>query len=102
MEFSYNHVMNEQNYTYMLRCSDGSFYIGWTNDLKARVAAHNAGKGAKYTRARLPVELVYYETFATKQEAMSREWHMKRLTHEQKKALVNTGEIGLKRFVDLP
>jgi putative endonuclease len=74
----------QQNYTYMLRCSDGSFYIGWTNDLEARVAVHNAGKGAKYTRVRLPVELVYYEKFATKQEAMSREWHLKQLTHRQK------------------
>jgi putative endonuclease len=78
----------QQNYTYMLHCGDGSFYIGWTNDIEARVAAHNAGKGAKYTRARLPVELVYYEKFATKQEAMSREWHLKRLTHEQKQALI--------------
>ena len=83
----------EENYTYMLRCSDGSFYIGWTNNLKARVEAHNAGRGAKYTRSRGPVELVYYEVFATKQEAMSREWHLKRLTHEQKmKLLAGEGE----------
>jgi putative endonuclease len=80
----------QQNYTYMLRCGDGSFYIGWTNDLEARVTAHNAGKGAKYTRAHLPVELVYYEKFATKQEAMSREWHLKRLTHDQKCELLET------------
>jgi putative endonuclease len=77
----------------MLRCSDGSFYTGWTTDLEARVATHNAGKGAKYTRARLPVELVYYEAFATKQEAMSREWHLKRLTHAQKCALAHTKSI---------
>ena len=83
----------EENYTYMLRCSDGSFYIGWTNNLKARVEVHNAGRGAKYTRSRGPVELVYYEVFATKQEAMSREWHLKRLTHEQKmKLLAGEGE----------
>jgi putative endonuclease len=82
--------MSEQNYTYMLRCSDGSIYTGWTTDLTARVAAHNAGRGAKYTRARLPVELVYYETFATKQEAMSREWHLKRLSHAQKEKLILT------------
>jgi putative endonuclease len=85
---AYNQPMDTQNYTYMLRCSDGSFYTGWTNDLDARLLAHNAGKGAKYTRSRLPVELVYYETFATRQEAMSREWHLKRLTHEQKTKLV--------------
>jgi putative endonuclease len=82
--------MSEQNYTYMLRCSDGSIYTGWTTDLTARVDAHNAGRGAKYTRARLPVELVYYETYATKQEAMSREWHLKRLSHAQKEKLIQT------------
>jgi putative endonuclease len=76
----------------MLRCSDGSFYTGWTNDLQARVATHNQGKGGKYTRGRLPVELVYYEVFATKQEAMSREWHLKRLTHEQKRELIEAAQ----------
>lgn len=80
------------NYTYMLRCKDGSYYIGWTNNLKARVAAHNAGRGGKYTRAKRPVELVYYEIFPTKQEAMSREWHLKQLTHAQKSALLEEGE----------
>lgn len=80
-----------ENYTYMLRCCDGSFYIGWTNDLEARVRTHNAGRGGKYTRARRPVELVYYEVFPSKQEAMSREWHLKRLTHAQKCALLVDG-----------
>jgi putative endonuclease len=84
-----NQMDLQENFTYMLRCCDGSFYIGWTNDIQARVAAHNAGKGAKYTRARRPVELVYYEKFATKQEAMSREWHLKKLTHEQKRLLLH-------------
>lgn len=77
-----------QNYTYMLRCRDGSFYIGWTNELDARVAAHNAGRGGKYTRSRRPVELVYFECFPTKREAMSREWHLKRLSHAQKAELL--------------
>lgn len=77
-----------QNFAYMVRCADKSLYTGWTNDLKKRIAAHNAGKGAKYTKSRLPVELVYYETFATKQEAMSREWHLKKLTRAQKEMLV--------------
>lgn len=72
------------NYTYIVRCADGTFYTGWTNDLQKRLKAHNAGKGAKYTKTRLPVELVYYETFETKQEAMSREWHLKRLSRKQK------------------
>jgi putative endonuclease len=81
----------KKNYTYMLRCADGSLYTGWTNDLEARILAHNAGKGAKYTRSRIPVELVYYEVFETKKEAMSREWHLKRLTHEEKLELIKKG-----------
>ena len=62
------------NYTYMLKCSDGTLYTGWTNDLEKRVEAHNSGKGAKYTKARRPVELAYYEEFETKEQAMKREW----------------------------
>lgn len=76
------------NYTYLLLCSDGTYYCGWTNDLDKRVAAHNSGKGAKYTKTRRPVELVYYETFETKQEAMSREYYIKRLTRAEKEELV--------------
>ena len=59
-----------ENYTYMLQCRDGSLYTGWTTNLDKLVAGQNSGKGAKYTRARLPVELVYYEKFKTKEEAM--------------------------------
>ena len=77
------------NFCYMLHCADGTFYTGWTNDLDGRLLAHNAGKGAKYTRSRLPVELVFRETFATKEEAMSREWHLKRLTRAQKERLIS-------------
>ncbi len=55
------------NYVYLLRCGDGTFYCGWTNNLTARVAAHNRGNGAKYTRSRLPVELVYYEEYDSRQ-----------------------------------
>ena len=80
--------MAEQNYTYLLRCADGTLYCGWTNDLEKRVAAHNAGTGAKYTKPRRPVELAYYETFATKQEAMRREAEIKRLTRQEKLALI--------------
>ncbi len=72
----------------MVRCSDDSLYTGYTNDLEKRVKAHNTGKGARYTRARGPVELVYYEEYATKEEAMSREWHIKQLSHEEKEELV--------------
>lgn len=76
-----------ENTAYLLRCCDGSFYAGWTNDLPKRIKAHQSGRGAKYTRSRLPVALCYYETFATKSEAMQREAQLKRLTHQQKLAL---------------
>ena len=76
------------NYTYILRCQDDTLYTGWTTDLEKRVEAHNLGKGAKYTRTRLPVELVYYEAFASKEEAMSREWHIKQLSRKDKLRLI--------------
>ena len=60
-------------YTYILECKDGSLYTGWTNDLTRRVKAHNEGRGAKYTRSHRPVRLVYFESFATKEEALARE-----------------------------
>lgn len=81
--------MAEQFYTYILECGDGTWYTGWTTDLNRRVAVHNRGQGAKYTRSRLPVTLIYSETFGTKQEAMQREWSIKQLTRSQKEALVN-------------
>lgn len=76
------------NYTYIIKCSDGSLYTGWTNDLEKRVTAHNEGKGAKYTKSRRPVELVYYEKFQTKEEAMHREWEIKQMSRVQKQKLV--------------
>lgn len=79
--------MVERYYTYIVSCADGSFYCGYSTHPEARVAMHNAGKGAKYTRARRPVKLVYTEEFQTKQEAMSREWHLKRLSHQEKAEL---------------
>ena len=69
----------DENYTYIVRCADGTLYTGWTNDLK----------GAKYTKTRRPVELVYFEHFATKEEAMSREYHIKQLKRAQKQALID-------------
>ena len=77
-------------YTYMVECADGSLYTGWTNDLKRRVAAHTAGRGAKYTRARRPVRLVYFECFATKEEALSREAGIKHLSRAAKLALIDS------------
>lgn len=66
------------NYVYILRCSDETLYTGYTNNLKNRIKVHNSGKGAKYTRCRLPVEVVYYEQYQTKSEAMKREYAIKR------------------------
>lgn len=77
------------NYTYIVECADGSLYCGWTNDLDKRIKDHNAGKGAKYTKTRLPVKLVYFEEFDTKEEAMSREWHIKQLRREKKMELID-------------
>ena len=77
------------NYTYILRCKDGSLYTGWTNNLEKRMQDHNAGKGAKYTKSRRPVELVYYETFDTKEEAMRREYAVKQLSRTKKIQLIS-------------
>lgn len=77
------------NYTYMVECADGTLYTGWTTCLKKRLKAHNEGKkGARYTRSKRPVTLVYYEGFATKEEAMSREYEIKQLSREEKLALL--------------
>lgn len=78
------------NYTYILKCKDDSLYTGWTNDLKKRITSHNAGKGAKYTKARRTVELVYYEEFQTREEAMKREYAIKQLSRKEKEALIKT------------
>ena len=75
-------------YVYLLRCADGSIYCGWTTDLEARLETHNAGCGAKYTRSRLPVKLVYSEAYEDRHEALSREWHVKRMTRAEKEKLI--------------
>ena len=76
------------SFVYILKCNDDSLYTGWTNDLDKRIKAHSNGKGAKYTRGRGPVELVYLEEFDTKQEAMSKEAKIKRLTRKEKLLLI--------------
>ncbi len=81
------------NYVYILKCADGTLYTGWTNDLEKRLKAHNDGTGSKYTRARLPVTLVYFEEYEDKREAMSREWHIKSLTREQKLKLIDEKSV---------
>ncbi len=78
----------EGNYTYILQCGDGTLYCGWTNRLNERVRAHNEGKGAKYTKGRRPVTLVYYEAFATKNEALRRECEIKKLSRDEKLQLI--------------
>ncbi|HCA05349.1 MAG TPA: hypothetical protein DEO32_05570 [Ruminococcaceae bacterium] len=77
------------NYTYILKCSDGTLYCGWTNNLEKRLKSHNDGVGSKYTRSRLPAELVYFEKYKTKQEAMSREFKIKKLSRAEKENLIN-------------
>lgn len=76
------------NYTYILKCADGTLYCGWTNDLEKRLKSHNDGKGAKYTRSRLPVTLVYYEEFDSSVEAQKREYRIKKLTRQEKLKLI--------------
>ena len=76
------------NYVYLLRCSDDTVYCGWTTDLQARLAAHNAGTGAKYTRSRRPLDLVYYEEYEDRHEALSREWQIKQMKREDKLRLI--------------
>ena len=78
-----------KNFTYIVECSDHTLYTGWTNDLEKRIEAHNTGKGAKYTKTRRPVRLVYFETFATKEEARSREYHIKRMSRQEKIKLIS-------------
>ncbi|HIY19014.1 MAG TPA: GIY-YIG nuclease family protein [Candidatus Blautia avistercoris] len=76
------------NYTYLVRCADGTFYTGWTNNLEKRMKTHNEGKGAKYTRGKRPVELVYYEGYKTREEAMKREYEIKQLSRQEKEKLI--------------
>ena len=78
------------NYTYIVKCSDGTLYTRvLANDLEKRIQSHNEGKGAKYTKTRTPVTLVYYETFRTKQEAMKREYAIKQMRRKEKKKLID-------------
>lgn len=77
-------------FVYMLRCKDGSLYTGWTNDLEHRLAMHSSGRGAKYTRGRGPLELVYSEELPDKEAALRRECAIKKLRREQKLALLQS------------
>lgn len=85
------------NYTYMVRCADGTLYTGWTNNLEKREKSHNSGKGAKYTASRLPVKLVYAEAHEEKRDAQRREYAIKQLSRAQKLALLDSKENILNR-----
>lgn len=80
--------MEKKNYVYILRCSDGTFYTGWTTDIEARIKTHNSGSGAKYTRGRRPVSLAYYEELADRSAALKREAAIKRLPRNKKLELI--------------
>lgn len=85
--------MSKLNYTYILECKDGTYYTGWTNNLEKRLKDHNEGRGAKYTKARLPVSLIYHEEFQTKEEAMRREYAIKHMTRSEKESLIKTPSV---------
>jgi putative endonuclease len=80
--------MSKKFFVYILECKDGSYYTGYTDDIGKRLKAHNSGKGAKYTRARRPCVLVYYEEFMDKSSAMKREYAVKQLSRKQKEVLI--------------
>ena len=84
-----------KHYVYILKCADGSLYTGYSTDLARRTRTHNSGKGAKYTRARLPVELIYTEEFDEKTDALRREYAIKKLTRAQKEELISSYQVGL-------
>jgi len=79
-------------YVYILKCRDNTLYTGYTNNIKDRIQTHNSGKGAKYTRGRLPVELKYFEEFEDKGEALKREHEIKKLSREDKFLLIQEGK----------
>lgn len=82
------------HYVYIVRCADKSLYTGYTTDIERRIGEHNRGQGAKYTRGRRPVELVYKEQYASRSEAQKREYQIKQLTREQKLDLIKEGKNG--------
>ena len=85
-------IMDHKAFMYVVECRDGSYYTGYTTDIKKRVAVHNSGKGAKYTRARLPVKLIYAQGFASKEEAMSAEALLKRKKRPQKERFLSENQ----------
>jgi putative endonuclease len=80
-------------FVYLVRCRDGSLYCGWTVDVAARILAHNAGRGAAYTRSRKPVRLVWWESCSDRSAALRREWAIKRLDRHAKLALIRSAAL---------
>ncbi|AKP03729.1 GIY-YIG nuclease family protein [Companilactobacillus pabuli] len=91
--------MESKYYVYMLLCSDKTFYTGTSNDVKKRVKTHNAGKGAKYTKVRRPVKLMYTEELADKSAALKREIAIKKLTRLQKEQLLKSHGINWQDYL---
>ena len=79
------------HFVYIVRCSDNSLFTGYTNNIEVRINKHNAGKGAKYTKTRRPVVLVYQEMYETKSEALRREYEIKTFTRQRKLKLIEEG-----------
>lgn len=78
----------DKHFVYIVKCKDQSLYTGYARDVETRVQLHNQGKGAKYTKARRPVVLVYQEMYETKSEALKREYQIKQLTRNEKLTLI--------------
>ncbi|MBU9721978.1 MULTISPECIES: GIY-YIG nuclease family protein [Bacillaceae] len=82
---------NGEHFVYIIRCNDETYYTGYTTDIEKRINQHEAGKGAKYTRGRSPLSLVYEESFQTKGEALKREYEIKQLSRQEKEAIISEG-----------
>lgn len=87
-KYNYCYNINMKNYVYIIKCADNTYYTGWTTNIEKRIKAHNNGNGAKYTKSRRPVSLVYFEILETKSLALKREYAIKQLTRKQKEELI--------------
>jgi predicted GIY-YIG superfamily endonuclease len=93
-----NHYISNEWFVYILQCNDGTYYVGHTEDLNARIAAHNKGTGAIYTAIRAPVVLKYHESHTTKESAIKREAQLKNWSRAKKEALISGDIINLKKL----
>lgn len=83
-----------KHFVYILKCGDGTYYTGYTTDVKRRLELHQMGKGAKYTRGRAPLELIFTQEFASKREALQSEYRIKQLNQSDKKRLIHFDPVG--------